>query len=156
MKYSLFLLMLISLCMSRCKESNESNDFRNRYRWLAGKWEGKNGKVTMIELWQWNKSRFEGSRFEIEGSDTLFSERIFIESFGNSDAYVAVMSSGRVTSFQSSKVDSVTWRFENPDHNFPSVIQYSAEADTALTISLFARGETAFRGEHSYQLKRVK
>jgi hypothetical protein len=156
MKKTFILLTISILFLASCKDSNESNDFRNRYRWLTGKWEGSNGKVTMSETWQWKKSRFSGSGFEISGNDTLFSEELFIESFGSSDAYIAAMQSGIVTAFSSSQVDSVTWRFENQDHNFPSVIQYTLEGDTAMTVSLFARGETAFRGEHSYQLKRVK
>lgn len=156
MKTTISLILISILAFTACRDTSDSNDFRNRYRWLVGKWEGSNGNVTMVEQWRWEKSRFEGAGFEISNTDTLFSEKLFLESFGNTDAYIAVMSSEKITSFQSTQVDSVTWRFENKDHNFPSIIQYSLEDDSALTVSLFARGETAFRGEHSYQLKRVK
>jgi hypothetical protein len=149
------LVIIISIGIG-CSNENEASKFRNNYRWLVGKWEGRNGQVKLVERWMWNKNRFEGSGFEIDGVDTLFSEKIFLESFDGTDAYIAIMNSGRMTSFQSVQVDSVTWRFENPDHNFPSIIQYTQESDSTITVSLFARGETAFRGEHSYQLKRIK
>ena len=47
------------------------------------------------------------------------------------------------------------WIFENQDHDFPAAIHYKLESDSTITVSLLAKGEP-FRGEHSYQLKRIK
>jgi hypothetical protein len=148
------ILIVLIMLLSGCGE-NEETELRNQFRWISGQWEGQNGSVTLLERWKWDKTQYVGEGYELQGSDTLFSEKLFIRSFDGKPVYVASLPKSGVTLFEGIKSDS-TWVFENKDHDFPSRIQYQIEADSAFTISLFAKGEHAHRGEHSYQLVRMK
>ena len=147
------LIILITL-FSGCVESEET-ELRKQFRWISGQWQGQNGSVTLLERWKWNKTQYVGEGYELQGPDTLFSEKLYIRSFDGKPVYVASLPKSGVTLFEGNQSDSA-WVFENKDHDFPSRIQYQTEADTALVISLFAKGESAHRGEHSYQLVRTK
>lgn len=145
-----FVLVLFAM---GCKQ--KPTEFRDEFRWIAGKWQGKNGSVILMEQWKWNKTRYEGHGYEIEHGDTVFSERLYLQSFDGSYAYIAYLPKFGLTLFNARKEADGYWVFENKDHDFPSQIHYKADEDRSITISLFAKGEP-FRGEHSYQLERIK
>ncbi|MEZ4721722.1 MAG: hypothetical protein R2813_07610 [Flavobacteriales bacterium] len=150
-----FCAVLVIVLLTEACSGKSNSELKDKFRWISGQWIGQNGKVTMIERWKWNKHRYEGEGFELNGSDTIFKEQLYLESFGNSYSYVAVLPSGSTHLFQGALQQDGHWMFENAEHDFPSQIHYVQEADTALTITLLANGEP-FRGEHSFQLKRVK
>ena len=135
--------------------NSKPSEFRNDFRWIAGKWQGTNGSVFMMEQSTWNKTRFEGRGFEIDQGDTLFSERLYLQSFDGAYAYIAYLPKHGLTLFNARKETETHWIFENQDHDFPAAIHYKLESDSTITVSLLAKGEP-FRGEHSYQLKRIK
>lgn len=147
-------IVILGLFLIGCSESEDAG-LKNQFRWIAGQWQGQNGNVTMIERWKWDKTQYVGEGYEIQGSDTLFSEKLFIRSFDAKPVYVASLPKSGLTLFEGVKKEDQVWQFENAEHDFPSRIIYMQEGDSALTISLFAKGETSHRGEHSYHLSRV-
>ena len=68
---------------------------------------------------------------------------------------IAYLPKHGLTLFNARKETETHWIFENQDHDFPAAIHYKLESDSTITVSLLAKGEP-FRGEHSYQLKRIK
>lgn len=147
-------LVIVMLAMAACS-GRQNRPLREQFRWIAGQWKGQNGKVTLIERWKWNKYRYEGVGFELSGEDTLFREQLYIEDFGGQVGYVVVLPERPTRLFAPVAADSGRWVFENKEHDFPAQIIYATEGDSALTVSLLAR-DGAFRGEHSYQLRRAK
>ena len=147
-----FLVILASVL--GCKQNTEIQSFRDQFRWLSGKWQGQNGSVILSEQWHWNKTRFEGEGYEVENGDTIFSEKIFLQPLDGMPAYVVSIPFQGLILYTGQKDEKGRWMFENKEHGFPSRIFYVQESDSAIIISLEARGDS-FRGEHSYQLKRV-
>lgn len=148
------LLFVVSiLYLSAC--STKNNAFRDQYRWLSGKWVGDNNGTMMIETWKWEKHRFEGTGLELKGNDTVFSETMFIESFDEHAAYVVVIKDRSPMMFHRVEETENRLVFLNENNDFPSQIIYQHDSDTALTISLMAKG-SADKAEVSYQMTRSK
>jgi hypothetical protein len=142
-------LVLLSAC------STKNNSFRDQYRWLSGQWKGYNDGTTMIESWKWEKYRFEGTGVEIIGNDTVFSETMYIESFGDQAAYVVIIKDRSPIMFHRVEESENRLVFVNEHNDFPSQIIYQHESDTALTVSLMAKGRPD-GAEVSYQMTRTK
>ena len=151
--WSVFLLVLSTL-VSSCQMGEKNQEFRRQFGWLSGKWLGQNGSVVLTEQWRWNKTRFEGEGFEIEGGDTLFSEKIILQEIDGIPAYIVSIPFQGLVLYTGVSDSTKRWIFENKEHSFPSRIFYLQESDSSIIVSLEARDQ-AFRGEHSYQLKRA-
>jgi hypothetical protein len=147
--YFMFIALILSTSCSR-----PDNSFRNRFRWLSGKWEGKLGETLMVEQWKWNKSRFEGHAFSIMNGDTVDSELLFLESYGNKAGYTVVVNGEGPFTFALTKESAEEYEFMNPDHDFPSLIRYTVKSDTALSIDLFPKDNSSLPSL-SYTLKRT-
>jgi len=147
-------LLAISTLVSSCQMGEKNQEFRDQFRWLSGKWLGQNGSVVLTEQWRWNKTRFEGEGFEIEGGDTIFSEKIILQEIDGIPAYIVSIPIQGLVLYSGVTDSTNRWLFENKEHGFPSRIFYLQESDSSMIVSLEARDQP-FRGEHSYQLKRV-
>lgn len=148
-----FSLIVTVAFLSACSAKN--NDFRDQYRWLSGKWVGDNHGRVMIESWKWEKYRFEGAAVEMEDNDTVFTETMYIESFGDQAAYVVVIKGKNPMMFHRVEETKNRLVFVNEHNVFPSKIIYQHESDTALTVSLMAK-ENPNVAEISYQMTRSK
>lgn len=152
-KIRLLTLGISILAISAC--SSKNNEFRDQYRWLSGKWTGQRDDIKLFESWKWNKYRFEGYAYELQGDDTLFKEHLFLEDFEGRPSYIVVIKDREPLLFHRVPGKENELIFQNQEHDFPSVIKYSHEADTTLTVSLMTR-EKPTEAEISYQLKRTK
>lgn len=150
----LFICLLILSSGFACA-GKKDNGFRDQFRWLSGKWEGRQGNVQMVEHWRWNKHRFEGFGYEITNGDTTFSEKLFLEDYDGKPCYVAVLPKQGPTLFAGQMEDDDQWIFTNGEHDFPSRIRYVYEADTAMHITLMSQQEPD-RPVASYRLRRTK
>lgn len=150
-KLNYFFFVILLIANSSCLRTD--NSFRDRFRCISGKWEGKLGETTLIEQWKWNKNRFEGFAYSISNGDTVDTEFLFLQNFASKAGYTAVVNDKGPFTFALTKESPLECEFENPDHDFPSVIRYTVLGDTALGITLLSRDKLA-ENTLSYRLKR--
>jgi hypothetical protein len=127
-------IILWLLCFVGCERSPD--EFRDQYRWISGKWVGKDGESNVIEYWKWNKFRFEGKGFRTLDGDTTTTESLFISNYDGVIGYTALINHERLYSFQkiSSQNDSLI--FVNNQNDFPKKITYALIQDDVLLIEL--------------------
>lgn len=147
--YPAFILLFLGAC------SGKNNAFRNQYRWLSGKWIGKDGDKIIRENWKWEKYRFEGIGLEIVNGDTVFKEKLFIENFDSKPAYIVVLDDHNPMLFHQIKDTSGKLIFVNDYNDFPDRIEYQQDSDTSMTITLLAK-DHANNGQISYKMRRLK
>ena len=111
-------------------------------------------EVRIIERWKWNKHRFEGVSYNIMDGDTLVSEQLYLCDFDGAPGYVIKVNGRGPYLFGVSDQSETSYDFRNEDHDFPSIIRYSRDSDSSLTVSLMSR-ETPDVANISYQLRRV-
>ena len=145
---------IISLTLLVAACSNPNEELRNQYRWLSGKWVGKDGETTVIEEWKWNRFRFEGNGYRIDQGDTTTKEFLVISSFGAHNAYIITLNDKNTYAFQEVETVNKQVHFANPDHDFPAHISYTLQQDSILEIDL--RGNTEGMEGVNYQLKRQR
>lgn len=134
-----YLVVLFAFLGTSCQDS--SNAFRDQFRWLSGKWHGENEGVVLIEQWKWSNHRFEGKGYEILEGDTVTAESMYLQDFDGHIAYIVTVGGGGPFMFSYEPKD-VSYRFRNPEHDFPSLIEYAPKADSAIQIHLYALGES--------------
>jgi len=132
-----FVVVILLIINSSC--SRTDNSFRDRFRWLSGKWEGKLGEAVLIEQWKWNKYRFEGHAYSITNGDTVDSEELFLQNYGDKAGYTVVINDEGPYTFSLTQETPLECEFENVDYDFPSVIRYTVYGDIALGIELLPR-----------------
>ncbi len=98
--------------------------------WLVGKWERENVRKgrTAFEIWEWNDNGLAGMGITMQGSDTVFVEKLNIVEKEGSTYYVAdVSSNSSPTYFKITTLDNTSFVSENPEHDFPKKIAYKLE-----------------------------
>lgn len=109
----------------------------NNFFWLEGKWQQTNGEANFHEEWKrLNDSTFDGRGFIVQGSDTLFSEKITLQTTAGKTVYRVEMVTGRVAEFKLTKQSESKLIFEMPENNFPSKISYTKKSDNELIVVL--------------------
>jgi hypothetical protein len=143
--------LLLAFLMAGC--NNDADTLRNQYRWLSGKWEGKDGETQVIETWKWQHDRFEGEGYRINDGDTTSSELLFIDSYGSAVGYSALLNHTELWSFQADPAQENRLVVRNKRNDFPKMISYVLESDSSVVITL----EGEMRGSAvstSYTMKR--
>ena len=101
--------------------------------WLAGCWESKNDRRTIIEMWMAPAGgmMLGASRTVANGTVREF-EHLRITAAGDTLVYTAIPSGQKETSFRGIPADGVL-TFENPQHDFPTRLIYrKTGADSAV------------------------
>ncbi len=129
----LFLLFLLISSFSCSAQESKKLD------WLIGKWQRENVRPgrTAFEIWERNNQGLTGIGVTLQGSDTVFIERLAIAEKDGELFYVAnVSSNASATFFKMTSYDESGFESENPDHDFPKKITYKLEEDVmTATIS---------------------
>lgn len=145
--------LLLILAFTGCERS--PNQFRDQYRWLSGKWVGKDGQSTVIEYWKWDKYRFEGKGFRIEEGDTTTTESLFISNYDGVIGYTALINNERLFSFQKIQSQNDSLIFINNQNDFPKKLTYVLVTNNVLLIQLEGEiGPKPIKVE--YKLNRVE
>lgn len=136
LKQTLLLIPMIVLLLSAC--SNTNNTVRNDTlsQKLAGTWK-TTGNTVFYEQWKAvADSGLIGRAFSLShAGDTMFSERLRIDSQGDSLYYMAKVyrqNQGKIIRFALVQQSSNQWVFENPWHDYPNRIVYRFEGDSIL------------------------
>lgn len=127
-------IILLAVMLAGC--ADESNSFRDQYRWLSGKWEGKDGETQVIETWKWQRYRFEGEGFRIDDGDTTSTERLYISAYGPAIGYTALLNEEEFLSFQADNAVDNKLIVRNKRNDFPKMISYELTSDSSLLITL--------------------
>lgn len=124
------LVTIIIQALTGCRKSNpDLSPF-------TGVWESKGG---IVEVWSPNDANgLRGRSFSIEGSDTIQLEMLAIRKVRGNWYYVArvmTQNEGKEIFFKLLSADSLTYIFENPEHDYPQRIGYcfSMQGDS-LTV----------------------
>lgn len=146
-RYSAFLFipLLISACGTRPSAAqNETKTPPERKiraaEWLIGSWlnPGKDGVA--VEEWKAkDDSTFEGTSYVITPADTLILETIRIEERNGNLFYVptvAGQNDGKPVTFTLTSGGEGKLVFENPQHDFPQKITYTAVGKDSLVAEV--------------------
>ncbi len=123
---------------------------------IAGLWQTE-GNMLYYEHWApRNDSVLEGRGFSLNGSDTLFSEKLKIETSKGAMTYFAQVSDqnkGAAIPFPLVKQTKNSWIFENPQHDYPNRIIYTLLNDSTLDARIEnIRGKKA----KTFHFKRIR
>jgi len=147
---SLSLAVLASLCAASATAPTRPAPREGEWpdlEWLAGPWESRSGDAVVEEHWTpLAGGTMFGVNRTIQGGRTVAFEFLRLEERPDGIVYVAhpgARSPG--TEFVLTYHDEHEVVFENPAHDFPTVIRYRRDADGSMTATV-GGGET---GEES-------
>ncbi|MCG3166963.1 MAG: hypothetical protein POELPBGB_02746 [Bacteroidia bacterium] len=124
--------LLLSFFLFGCNQTA-----KNKFTWLEGKWAQTNGEANFHEEWQRvNENILAGKGFVLSEGDTLFSEKLTLESNAEKTVYRVEMTTGRIAEFKLTEESDSKLVFEMPENDFPSKIIYNKKSDTELTVVL--------------------
>ena len=106
--------------------------------WLLGKWGSITPEGTLVETWKRaNDSTFAGKTHFVLGTDTVFTETISLEQRGKDVHYITQVSdqnAGKPIPFKMTSASEKELVFENPKHDFPQKITYTAKGDSLIAV----------------------
>lgn len=113
---------------------------------LEGTWKMENREL--YEVWETPKNgQMNGYSYRIREGEEVITEYLEIKYRENDLIYTATVlnqNEGRGIDFVLNRPDSLTWSFENPDHDFPKVIQYQKRSDVEIYVRVSDGGERGF------------
>lgn len=96
---------------------------------LLGEWERfDDGRTKWMEIWEAPSGRLTGKGIQVVGQDTLIQEYLSISTSGKKTVYSARVpgqNKGKTIRFPLAQSGTHFFRFENPRHDFPQVMQYT-------------------------------
>jgi hypothetical protein len=120
---------------------------------LEGTWKIENREV--YEVWAITENgQMNGYSFRIREGEEVITEYLELKDRGDYVIYTATVlnqNEGRGIDFTLSRPDSFTWPFENPDHDFPKVIQYQKRSNSEIYIEVSDGMERGF----AYLMQRI-
>ena len=117
----LFFLLMLFAFLSSCVHENQFDEFDE----MCGNWltiADSNGFFS--EKWIIEEEVMHGQGFYIKEKDTLFKEKLKIKKVEGKLTYTATLPDGSETNFVLKSKKDNYWRFENPEHDFPKIIEY--------------------------------
>lgn len=108
--------------------------------WLAGRWEHNMGEGIAFEEWAIaDGGSLTGMGGFIKGTDTMISETIVLEQKDNDILYIPTVkdqNDGQPIPFKLTIAAGDSFVFENPAHDFPTMITYKKVSPTSLVASI--------------------
>jgi len=141
----LFVLFIsISISCNRPTPRQVFNDLKS----LEGSWSTTTG-AEFNEVWSIvNDSLLMGVGFSLENSDTLFTEHLKIYLSDDQVYYAAMVGSNEdYVHFKLKESGPRSWKFVNPNHDYPNIIQYTIVNDSLLeakTMNIRGNKEIVF------------
>jgi hypothetical protein len=139
MRYITFMSLVFLFC---CKNSGDIQTLepKTSFDWLIGGWKRSNDKVGQVTFENWSKtndSLYTGISFTLQGTDTIFSEKVNLLKKGDHWSYdVALPEASLPFSFGLTQITDSSFICENPTNDFPKMISYQIRGDSLFaTIS---------------------
>ena len=131
-----FLILVIGL-LQACVEHKPS---LNNYNWMLGNWEFPVEDTLTFETWdRVSDTLFEGYNFKVHAQDTIMNEHLWLESRNGKiilSAKVFGHNEDRRIFFELGMKNKKVARFENHNHDFPTVIEYHKTGHDYLEVKL--------------------
>ena len=139
MRHSIVVQLAFCLAMLGCSSEQNSEaksnqgghetsitpSIQQQFAWLEGIWLRTTSRGERFERWVQDDSGLTGLAFRIQDGDTLVGERLWLIADGQEIYYVAhPKENPEPTSFRLTSHDSLSFTFENPEHDFPTKITY--------------------------------
>ena len=119
----------------------------DNYRWILGDWEVQGKDTTTYESWNAiNDTLFEGYNFSVHDKDTMMREHLWMESRDNKvilSAKVFNHNHDRRIFFTLTMKNMSNARFENKNHDFPTMIEYRRSGGHFLEVTIKNEERTA-------------
>lgn len=123
------IILIIHVSCYRPSSHESFNDLKQ----LQGKWSSVEGVLFNEHWWLVNDSLMAGIGFSLKGTDTAFLEKmqLFVE---NDSVYFAAKTAPEkeYVRFALGEARKNRWKFVNPTHDYPNIIQYEIKNDTLL------------------------
>ncbi len=131
--FTLSALFLFSL--GACNDPNQESI--NKMKWLEGEWIKEEEGESAIEIWKFDSpSKLQGDGSILLNGDTVFSERMYIETLNSEIVYTAIPSGKKATEFKLVLQEDKRLEFENLEHDFPQRIIYWQENENTLNARI--------------------
>lgn len=126
---------------------------------ILGLWLLKTDKGAIYESWyKSNDSTFLGKNYSVEGKDTLLLETVDLVERNGKIMYIPVtadQNDQKPVPFTLTKLDSTTYIFENPDHDFPQRIIYRLPSNNLMHAWIEGTSKGVMK-RSDYRFKRVE
>jgi Domain of unknown function (DUF6265) len=162
-KYILLLLIItsISSCKKYDKNGREIKDYDEleKANWLLGKWEIETPNGKLQEIWtSKNDSTFAGQSYFINKKDTIHNETIDLVEDKGLLKYIATIkgeNQNLPTTFNFIETEENEMKFENPKHDYPSLILYKIKDSLNIELSISGKqlGKKSFE---NFKMVRIK
>ena len=110
----------------------------NDLEWLTGKWQVEEWSI--YEEWEMGDGFLKGQSYRTNATDTILLERLRIEKLDGIINYIPTVlkqNGGNPVYFKlNASTSSNIYRFENPEHDFPKVIQYEKISLDSIKVTL--------------------
>lgn len=128
--------------------------------WLEGRWEHNTKEGNMSEIWtKANDSVYHGAAYFVIGKDTVFHESVELTQKSDGELYYIVTVPGqngdKPVEFKRTSGTETEMAFENPQHDFPSRIEYRRVAEDSLVATISGKEKGKPKLEH-FPMKRVR
>ncbi len=140
-KTTLFLAaMAVSACGNNTEkpepEQPEGESQLTKAEWLIGRWENNSEEGNLSETWtKTEDGSLEAKTYFVIGTDTVFREHVRLEEKDGVVSYLANVSGqngGSPVAFKMTKMEGHTMVFENPNHDYPTMITYVHKGDSVI------------------------
>lgn len=133
-KFFFYVFLLVAGCTQKITPKLED------FNWLLGTWLTSNDTFSFEETWQKvNDSTYQGNGVMIEAGDTVFTEKLALKVIENEIFYLALdpeQNKGEEIAFRLTEAKPYHLLFSNPEHDYPTSIEYKLVNDTTLFIKL--------------------
>lgn len=163
---TLILAALVAVTFTSCQsetktevivEQPEETPSETVFYRLTGKWADTSGENQFFEVWNPDGENMQGTGVVMANGDTVFIEHLGIVSRGDKWYYSARIDGANDNEpvfFEHMEKNSDYLVFENPEHDFPQLIQYQFRGSDSLLITISGAEEDSARVER-FRMKRV-
>lgn len=141
---SIGLAILLGLQFASCEHKPDLDN----YRFILGDWEIRDDDRHRASYESWkivSDTLFEGRSFDVIEGDTIQKEHLWLESRGGKAIYSAIVfghNDNQRIYFENTLKTLDKARFENAQHNFPTLIQYKKSGGHFLEVLVCDEDDT--------------
>jgi hypothetical protein len=139
------------------EEQTEDTQSETAFSKLTGKWADTSGENQFFEVWNPDGDAMQGTGVVMANGDTVFIEHLGIVSRDSKWYYSARIdgaNNNEPVFFEYKEKSTDYLVFENPEHDFPQLIEYQFRGSDSLLITISGAAADSARVEH-FRMKRV-
>lgn len=126
-------IVLISFIAVACVNNNNG---LSKFQWVSGNWETTKDSIHVFVDWTYSEMQIKGTAYATKGKDTVFFQRIRLESFEDNIFYT-IKNPNSITpiSYRLTKYENNEATFENMESGFPEHIIYKLLKDSTFYVA---------------------